>query len=253
MTTKTWHSPGSTIVSDRFLLTIALCGALLGFGTRPLRASTPTLSPATTMAAADLVDVTSLVPDIALDLRYAGTNNFVGRRIDGYGAARCLLKPVAARALATVERELRTRGLRLRLFDCYRPARAVREFVEWAGDAHAQDTRADYYPRIDKSALLGSYIAPVSGHSRGATVDLTLMQCEEDAACTARDMGTPYDFFDTRAHTDSAEVSAAQRRNRQRLHEVMQPAGFHNYAMEWWHYSYHPEPSPETIYDVPIQ
>ena len=220
----------------------------------PVAASTPVLSTATTMAEAGLVDVASLVPDIALDLRYAGDDNFVGHRIDGYEAARCLLKPLAARALATAERELRRHGLRLRLFDCYRPARAVREFVEWAADPDATETRADYYPRLDKRALLGAYIAPVSGHSRGATVDLGLIRCADDGAdCVALDMGTRFDFFDTRANSDSTEVTAVQRGNRQRLRAAMEQAGFHNYAMEWWHYSYPHEPGPETIYDVPIQ
>ena len=230
-----------------------LLGVLLG-SVRSSAAATPILSMATTMAEAGLVDVASLVPDIALDLRYAGDDNFVGHRIDGYEAARCLLKPLAARALATAERELRRHGLRLRLFDCYRPARAVREFVEWAADPDATETRADYYPRLDKRALLGAYIAPVSGHSRGATVDLGLIQCADDGTyCVALDMGTRFDFFDTRANSDSTEVTAVQRGNRQRLRAAMEQAGFHNYAMEWWHYSYPHEPGPETIYDVPIQ
>ena len=238
---------------DRSVSGVVLSCILLG-SVAPVAAATPVLSTATTMADADLVDVTTLVPDIALDMRYAGSDNFVGHRIEGYEAARCLLKTDVARALAEVERALREKDLRLRLFDCYRPARAVGQFVEWASAADDEDTRSRYYPRLDKSDLLGTYIAPVSGHSRGATVDLTLLQCDEDGTrCVALDMGTPFDFFDLRANTDSMEITNVQRANRQRLRDVLQRGGFHNYSMEWWHYSYQPEPSPETIYDVPIR
>ncbi len=211
------------------------------------------LSSATTAAEADLVDITRLIPDITLDMRYAGADNFVGEPIDGYAAPRCLLKSPVARALAEVERDLRKRAMRLKIYDCYRPARAVRRFVEWAGDARDQKTKARYYPNLDKSELLGDYIAPVSGHSRGATIDLTLQQCDDDTQCRPLDMGTDFDFFDPRAHTDSLRVSAAQRANRQRLRDAMQGGGFRNYAMEWWHFRFEPEPSPETIYDVPIE
>ncbi|HMM67010.1 MAG TPA: M15 family metallopeptidase [Dokdonella sp.] len=223
------------------------------FFTGEALAGAPRLSAAKTAAEADLVDIRVLVPDIAIDLRYAGTNNFVGRPIDGYAAARCLLRPVAARALAKAERALRKQHLRLKLFDCYRPARAVRQFVEWARDLEDQQTKSRYYPNIDKRALLGAYIAPVSGHSRGATVDLTLQQCKDDSHCSPLDMGTAFDFFDPRANTDSAGITPAQRRNRQRLRRAMEQAGFRNYAMEWWHYGYQPEPDPELIHDVPIR
>ncbi|HET9032490.1 MAG TPA: M15 family metallopeptidase [Dokdonella sp.] len=214
----------------------------------------PVLSSATTAAEADLVDITSLVPDITLDMRYAGADNFVGAPIDGYGAARCLLKSRVARALADVERNLRKRAMRLQVFDCYRPVRAVNRFVEWATDPGDQKTKAQHYPNLDKSELLGDYIAPVSGHSRGATIDLTLKKCDDRGThCRTLDMGTDFDFFDPRAHTDSTRVSNAQRANRQRLRAAMQAGGFKNYPMEWWHYRFETEPSPETIYDVPIE
>ena len=132
--------------------------------------------------------------------------------------------------------------------------RGVRHFVRWANDAGDQETKSRYYPNLDKSELLGDYIAPVSGHSRGATIDLTLQQCDHPAtACRTLDMGTDFDFFDSRAHTDSTQVSAAQRSNRHRLREAMLAAGFRNYPMEWWHYRFEPEPSAEIFYDVPIE
>ena len=218
------------------------------------RAAEPRLSAARTPTEAGLVDVATLVPDIALEMRYAGSDNFVGERVDGYHAPRCYLQGATAQALQRVERVLRKEHLRLKLFDCYRPARAVRHFVEWAEDASDQRTKAHYYPNLDKRGLLGDYIAPVSGHSRGATVDLTLLRCDRgDTHCVPLDMGTDFDFFDPRAHTDSTEVTAAQHANRERLRAALEHAGFRNYAMEWWHYTLTPEPSPETIYDVPVQ
>jgi D-alanyl-D-alanine dipeptidase len=219
-------------------------------------APTPPLlvSEATTPEAAGLVDIRALVPDIDLDIRYAGSDNFVGTRVDGYGAARCYLLADAAKALQQAELDLRREGMRLRLYDCYRPARAVRHFVAWAGDLDDQRTRPEYYPRLDKRQLLGDYISPTSGHSRGATMDLTLMQCQADGTrCEPLDMGTPFDFFDTRANTDSTQVDARQRENRQRLLSAMERAGFRNYPMEWWHFTLDPEPAPKVFYDVPIE
>lgn len=214
----------------------------------------PTLSPATTAEQAGLVDIRQLVPDIAEDIKYARGDNFVGAPVDGYLAPKCFLLKPAAEALARVERDLRAQHQRLKLFDCYRPARAVAHFVRWAGDLGDQRTKAGHYPKLDKSALLGDYIAPVSGHSRGATVDLTLMQCDTgNARCIPLAMGTDFDYFGTLANTDSPEASAAEHANRERLKRAMEREGFRNYAMEWWHYTLNPEPTPDTIYDVPVQ
>jgi len=202
---------------------------------------------------ADLVDIASLVPDIALDIRYASDKNFVGAPIDGYHAPKCYLLRPAAEALQQVESALRERHLRLKLFDCYRPARAVRHFVRWAEDLDDQRTKSNYYPNLDKSELLGDYIAPVSGHSRGATADLTLLQCDaDDRNCLPLDMGTDFDFFDTRANTDSTQVTATQRDNRELLLAAMKQQGFKNYPYEWWHFTLDPEPS-KAIFDVPVQ
>ena len=211
------------------------------------------LSPSASMEQAGLVDIRSLVPDLSQAIAYAGRDNFVGAPVDGYEAPRCWLKREAAEALARVEAALRERHLRLRVFDCYRPARAVAHFMRWVGDAADVRTRAAHYPGLDKSQLPGEYIAPVSGHSRGATVDLTVLRCDAGGAgCEPLDMGTAFDFFDARANTDSPDVDAAQRANRQVLREAMAGQGFHNYPMEWWHYGFRPEPSPHTLYDVPV-
>jgi D-alanyl-D-alanine dipeptidase len=209
-------------------------------------------SAAKTFAEADLMDIRTVVPDIALDIRYATRRNFVGARIDGYDAAKCYLKSSVAAALRRVETELRTRNLRLKIFDCYRPARAVGHFVVWANDMPDQRTKAEFYPNLEKSKLLGEYIAPMSGHSRGATLDVTLLQCEA-TSCTELDMGTPFDFFDVRAHTDAPSITAAQRTHRDLLRDALGREGFENYAAEWWHYTFKPEPTPDVIYDVPIR
>lgn len=214
----------------------------------------PVLSPATSAEQANLVDIRTLVPDIAEDIKYAGRDNFVGAPVDGYLTAKCLLLRPVAEALARVEHELRARQLRLKIWDCYRPARAVAHFVRWAHDLADQRTKAQHYPALDKSQLLGDYIAPVSGHSRGATIDLTLQRCAADGThCTALDMGTDFDFFDVRAHTDAPGITAAQHANRLRLREAMAREGFRNYPLEWWHYTLAPEPTPPTLYDVPVQ
>lgn len=218
--------------------------------------SAPQLSPARTPAEAGLVDIGlidigSLVPDIAQDIRYAGSDNFVGAPIDGYQAPRCYLLEPVAEALQKVEQDLRQQDLRLKIFDCYRPARAVAHFVRWANDPGAQRNKTEYYPDMDKRDLLGDYIAPVSGHSRGATVDLTLLQCEGEA-CEPLDMGTGFDFFGPRANTDSPLATPTQRANRERLREAMARHGFVNYPLEWWHYTLQPEPTPTLMYDVPV-
>lgn len=217
------------------------------------------LSSVTTAADAGLVDVATLVPDIALEIRYAGSDNFVGVPVDGYLASKCLLLRPVAQALQRVETSLREQHLRLKLFDCYRPVRAVRHFVRWAGDLSDQRTKPRYYPKLDKRELLGAYIAPVSGHSRGATLDLTLLQCDGSGShCQPLDMGTGFDFFDPRAHTDSPAVTEAQHGNRLRLRGAMAAEGFANYPLEWWHYTLVPdtlvpELAPRMLYDVPVQ
>jgi len=204
--------------------------------------------------AAGMVDIRTLVPDIDLQMRYASDDNFTGARVDGYEAARCFLQVPAARALARVEAALRREHQRLRIYDCYRPARAVRHFVAWAGDLGDQRTKPRYYPNLDKRELLGDYISPTSGHSRGATLDLTLMQCDENGRdCAPLDMGTDFDFFDPAANTDSPQATAEQHANRLRLRAAMEQAGFRNYPMEWWHFTLDPEPEPRRFYDFVIR
>jgi D-alanyl-D-alanine dipeptidase len=199
----------------------------------------------------ELVDVSWVAPTIELDLRYVGYDNFVGAPIDGYAAPRCWLLRPAAEALAKVERDLRAEGLGLRVFDCYRPQRAVDHFVRWANDLSDQRTKPRYYPHVEKSALFDEgYIARRSGHSRGATVDLTLVRAADG---TPLDMGSPFDFFDPVSHTESPDVTDVQHYNRLRLRAAMEARGFVNYPQEWWHYTLEREPFPDRYLDVEIR
>lgn len=232
---------------------MAVALALFAWAPSAFAADPPVVSDAATMEQAGMVDIRSLVPDMSQAIAYAGSDNFVGAPVDGYEAPRCWLKRDAAEALARVDATLRERGMRLRIFDCYRPVRAVAHFMRWVNDTADQRTRARHYPDLDKSQLLDGYIAPVSGHSRGTTVDLTLLGCDaRGAACEPLDMGTDFDFFGLRANTASPEASDAQRANRQLLVEAMAAEGFGNYPMEWWHYTYRSGPRPGALYDVPV-
>jgi len=217
-------------------------------------ASTPgvQVSPAQEAAEVDLVDAAGVVSGLRTEIRYASGNNFVGTPVTGYGASKCLLLAPVAQALARVQQDVEREGLSLKVFDCYRPVRAVQHFVRWAHDPTDQRTKAAYYPNLEKASLLDGYIAETSGHSRGATLDLTLVRCESDT-CTELDMGTPFDFFDPRANTADPSITDEQGRNRERLVQAMARHGFQNYAMEWWHFTFRPEPTPRTAYDVPIQ
>lgn len=197
------------------------------------------------------VDAARLVPGLRLDMRYAGSDNFVGRPIAGYEAPRCLLTPPAARALARAQAALAPEGLGLRVFDCYRPRRAVADFAAWARDPTDTRTKAAYYPRIDKSELFRlGYIAEHSAHSRGSTVDLTLVRLADGAAL---DMGTPFDLFDEASATEAPGTGAAPARNRRRLRDAMIRAGFAPYPQEWWHFTLRGEPYPDTAFDLPVR
>lgn len=217
-------------------------------------ASSPAVvvSPAKQAEQTPLVDVARVVPGLRMDIRYAGGNNFVGTPVTGYEAPKCMLLAPVAQALSGVQRDVQREGLSLKVFDCYRPVRAAQHFVRWARDPADQRTKAAYYPNLEKASLLDGYIAETSGHSRGATLDVTLVRCDGED-CVELDMATPFDFFDPRANTADPSITDEQRRNRERLVQVMARHGFQNYAMEWWHFTFRPEPSPRTAYDVPIQ
>jgi D-alanyl-D-alanine dipeptidase len=200
------------------------------------------------------VDLAEVAPEIDVEMRYAGSDNFVGEPIDGYAAARCLLTRPAAQALAAAQRELESRGMGLRVYDCYRPQRAVDHFARWAGGPPDPQTRARVHPSIEKERLFeAGYIARRSGHSRGSTVDLTLLERDARGALRAVDMGTPFDFFDPASHTGSPAVAETQRAHRLLLRELMERAGFENLPEEWWHFTLRDEPWPDRYWDVEIR
>jgi D-alanyl-D-alanine dipeptidase len=199
---------------------------------------------------AAFVDAARVVPGLIVEMRYAGSHNFVSRPINGYLAPRCLLTSAAAAALADVARDLAPRGLRLKVFDCYRPTRAVADFMRWARDLHDVAAKAEFYPDVDKSTLFrDGYIASHSGHSRGSTVDLTLA----DADGRQLDMGTPFDFFSLKSWPGNAAVGAQARANRALFAAAMRRRGFRPYEREWWHFTLSHEPFPQTYFDFPVK
>jgi len=184
---------------------------------------------------------------IVQDMRYAGPDNFTRVPVAGYRAAECILTAKAAKALAQVQQDLLPRKLGLKVWDCYRPAKAVDAFVAWVGRGRGFDKT--HYPRVSRDRLIaGGYIGRRSGHSSGSTVDLTLVSL--DGANV--DMGTGFDFFDPLSHTESAGISRAARANRALLRQSMQKHGFRNYAREWWHFSLAQQPFAGRRFDFDI-
>jgi D-alanyl-D-alanine dipeptidase len=197
------------------------------------------------------VDAADVVEGLIVDMRYFGTNNFVGDRIDGYERPRCLLSAQAARALAAVQRDLAPRGLGLKVFDCYRPTRAVAHFVRWAKQVNDVRHKVEYYPDIDKRDLFKlGYIAYRSGHSRGSTVDIGLVRRSDN---TELDMGTRYDFSGPQSWLSDRSVSREAQRNRALFVAAMNRGGFTAYSKEWWHFTLANEPFPQTYFDFPVR
>ncbi|MEU3776147.1 M15 family metallopeptidase [Streptomyces sp. NPDC032472] len=189
-------------------------------------------------------------PSIGQDIRYAGEHNFTGGVVDGYEEPVCLLARPAAEALRRAQRVLLRRGYSLLVYDCYRPQRAVDRFVRWAADENDQRTKAEFYPDVDKARLIPEgYIAEKSGHSRGSTVDVTLVRPPFRRSV---DMGTAFDRFDPLSHTDDPRITGAARANRQLLVRVLGAEGFVNLPEEWWHFTYKPEAFPDTYFDFPV-
>ncbi len=206
---------------------------------------------------ADFVYLRAVDATIQQDMRYAGANNFTGRPVKGYNAPECILKRGAAEALAKVQARLEPQGLSLKVYDCYRPVRAVRDFYQWSKKPADDTMKEEFYPDLPKRKLFAlGYIASRSRHSKGNTVDLTIVpkgstvpDYLRDAplkACTlpqperradnSLDFGTGYDCFHVLSHTANANVSDAAKKNRALLVREMKAAGFRNYAKEWWHF-----------------
>jgi zinc D-Ala-D-Ala dipeptidase len=196
------------------------------------------------------VDAAEAVPGLFVDMRYFGSENFLGRPVAGYESPVCLVTKEAAAALARVQEKLAASGLGLKVFDCYRPKRAVADFVAWAKDLSDQKRKAQHYPNVDKSKLfLLGYIAERSGHSRGSTIDLTLVERKTGLEL---DMGSPYDLFDTKSWPSDMTISPLARVSRMQLQAAMRAEGFRPLKEEWWHFTLEGEPYPETYFDFPV-
>jgi len=197
------------------------------------------------------VSIGEVIPDALLDVRYYTTYNFVGARIDGYEQPVVLLTKEAATALKRVSDDLLARGLRPVIYDAYRPQRAVDHFVRWAEDMADDRMKAVFYPEVDKADLFErGFIAKCSGHSRGSTVDLTLL---DEKTGSLVDMGGPFDFFGELSHPDYTGVTPEQHANRMLLREAMLKHGFKPLRTEWWHFTLRDEPYPDTYFNFSVR
>lgn len=210
----------------------------------------------------DFVPLRAVAPTIRQELRYTGNDNFLGRPVAGYDKAQCWLTRPAATTLARVQAELAPLALGLKVFDCYRPQRAVDDFMRWA-DGPTGPNAELYYPDVPQTQLIPQgYIAACSGHSRGSTVDLTIIHLnrsqapghEDPRGCAGSgagelNMGSGYDCFGPQSHTLGELVAGEVRENRWRLKRLMERHGFVNFRKEWWHYTLRDEPYPDTWFD----
>lgn len=197
------------------------------------------------------VYVKDVVPDIEIELRYCSNHNFVGSEIDGYSEDKLILTKQAALALKQVQDELKENNLRLKVFDGYRPQTAVNHFIRWAKNLSDTVNKPIYYPDVKKSDLFKEeYIAARSGHSKGSTVDLTIV---DSVTGKQLDMGSIFDFFGVESWVNYDKINQKQKANRQLLQEIMSKHGFKNYPREWWHFTLKEEPFPATYFDFPIR
>ena len=197
------------------------------------------------------VMLSDAVPDAILEIRYYSTYNFVGDRINGYEAPVAILTREAATALKAVSDELVKKGYRLKIFDAYRPQRAVNHFASWAEDLKDTRMKKYFYPELDKSVLFKQgYIDYKSGHSRGSTLDLTLFDMNTEKEV---DMGGTFDYFGRRSHPDYKKITKKQYENRMILRKAMTAHGFRPLSTEWWHFTLNDEPYPDTYFDFPVE
>ena len=190
------------------------------------------------------------VPHIVQEIRYYSTYNFIGERIDGYEQPCALLTAEAARALKTVSNEMFVRGFRLKIFDAYRPACAVKQFVLWGIEDQDIRMKPYFYPDLEKQELFArGYIASQSSHSRGSTVDLTLLDMQTGKEL---DMGSPFDLFSPISHPDCRDITDEQFENRMTLQHAMVRSGFEPIDCEWWHFTLKNEPYPDTYFNFPV-
>ena len=247
---------------------LAFCGLVIAFVCRTNHDSPATSSP--TEDVSQFVTLTDAVPDAILEIRYFSTYNFVGSRIDGYLEPTALLTKRAADSLRAVSDDVKALGYRLKIYDAYRPQRAVDHFVRWAADVSDTRMKPYFYPDLDKSVLFEQeYIMEKSGHTRGSTVDLTLFDMETEKEV---DMGGTFDWFGPESHPDfcgnpmtgeytgdnsqsptGRRITPEQFANRMLLRSAMLRHGFKTLESEWWHFTLRDEPFPDTYFTFPVK
>lgn len=200
----------------------------------------------------DFISINNLCPKMIFTMSYATSDNFTGSVVQGYKSKIAFLAKGPAQALCQAQIEAERRGLTLKIFDTYRPVKAVTFFQDWAKKPETNPHIKElYYPRYTRMELFEQgYIAKQSSHSRGAAVDLTLADLKTGKAL---DMGSAFDYFDDLSHTESTQISDDQRKNRMVLKEIMERHGFKNFSQEWWHYSFKPEPFPDQYFDFDVE
>ena len=203
-----------------------------------------------TMDPSGFVLLADHIPHIVQEIRYYSTYNFIGERIDGYEEPCALLTAEAARALKSAAGELIVQGYRLKVFDAYRPARAVKHFVLWGIEDQDIRMKPYFYPDLEKQELFSrGYIAKQSSHSRGSAVDLTLLDMRTGREL---DMGSPFDLFSEVSHPDYRGITEEQYENRMILRRAMLRNGFLPIDCEWWHFTLENEPYPDTYFEFPV-
>lgn len=197
----------------------------------------------------DFVKVYSVVDDAVFDIRYFSSNNFTGKKINGYNAPIAYMTKESANALSKAAADLRQQGYRILIWDTYRPQKAVNNFVKWINDPNDEGDKS-FYPNLKKSDLIaGNYIAEKSGHTRGSTVDLTIIHKDGSPV----DMGGTFDLFSEISHPDYKKLTKKQKNNRKILRDAMLKAGFVGIDSEWWHYTYKEEPYKNTYFDFNVE
>ncbi len=240
------------------------CTLMLGLLAASCSQKSPDTAAIPEMQSSDFVNITDVVPDVILEIRYFGTYNFVGTRIDGYEQPTALLTREAADSLRAVSDDLKAQGYRLKIYDAYRPQKGVDHFVRWGKDLGDTLMKRYFYPNEVKDSLfIKEYIATRSGHSRGSTLDLTLFDMDTEKEL---DMGGTFDWFGRESHPDycgnpetgeytgqGGTLTAQQFANRIILRRAMLAHGFKPYDCEWWHFTLKKEPYPDTYFQFPVR
>lgn len=183
---------------------------------------------------------------IIQNIKYFTCDNFIGRPIKGYKKPTCILTQKAAVSLSKIQQQLKLKSLSLKIYDCYRPQVAVDDFIAWSLDIYDQKMKNAYYPNIDKANLIKLYIAEKSSHTRGSTVDLTIVSLKTGKEL---DMGTHFDYMDNQSHVFAENITREAKNNRLFLRNIMKKMGFKPYDSEWWHFTLKEEPFPNTYFN----